>query len=310
MKKTIRIGTRESALAIKQAEIVAQAIRRHHPAIEVAIVTIKSTGDMILDKNLDQIGGKGLFVKELDEALANGDVDFCVHSYKDVPTEDNPDLPILAVSPREDARDVLILPKTFQGGFPAVQGKAAGFPGAIGKGKPVGCSSKRRQRQFGVLFPETPVAPIRGNVLTRLEKLDRGEFSALVLAAAGIKRLGLWERVARAFAFDEILPACGQGILAVQARRGTDGGCLSAFHDRDAWDAALAERAFIRQLGCGCGAPVGVLGEVFGDALRLRGLIAHDGEAIRTAQITGRRSDAVDLGKRLAETIAECAKER
>ncbi len=176
MSSIIRIGTRESRLAVVQAGLVAAAIKKHHPGIETELVGIKTTGDKILDRTTDKIGGKGVFVKELDEALRRGDVDICVHSYKDVPSEDEAELPIVALSPREDPRDVLILP----GGVETIDAE-----------KPIGCSSLRRRFQLGIIFPGQLTAPVRGNVQTRLEKLDNGEFSALVLAAAGIKRLGL-----------------------------------------------------------------------------------------------------------------------
>lgn len=291
MSKIVRIGTRESKLAVIQAELVAGAIRRYHPEIEVSLVKIKTTGDKILNKTLDQIGGKGLFVKELDQALRRGVVDICVHSYKDMPAEDDPALPVVAVSPREDPRDVLLLPQT---------------SAAIDPAKPVGCSSKRRQIQFGKIYPNQPVAPVRGNVLTRLDKLDRGEFSALVLAAAGIKRLDLWARVNRAFNYEEILPAGCQGVLAVQGRRGEDYTYLAEYNDRDALDTSTAERAFIKRLNCGCGAPVGVFGEITaGCGLRLRGMIAGDDRSICYDETAGRREDAEALGIRLAEKMIQ-----
>ena len=287
MSRVLRIGTRASKLAVIQAELVAAEIKKQNPGIEVSLVKIVSTGDMVLDKTLDKIGGKGLFVKELDEALARGDVDICVHSYKDIPAFDDPELPIAAVSAREDPRDVLILP--------------AGI-NVIDPEKPVGCSSKRRQVQIEKLFPGQPVAPVRGNVLTRIEKLDRGEYSALVLAAAGVKRLGLWERVNRVFSVEEVLPAGGQGILAVQARRGHGFDFLAEYNDPAAWDAGTAERAFIKRLDCGCGAPAGVFGEIKGDELRLQGMIADD-TGVRYDEITGSRSHAAELGIRLAEKM-------
>lgn len=288
MSKIVRIGTRESKLAVVQAELVASAIKKHHPEIEISLVKIKTTGDRILNKTLDQIGGKGLFIKELDEALRRGDVDICVHSYKDMPAEDTPELPVVAVSPREDPRDVLILPQKSESIDPA---------------KTVGCSSKRRQIQFRKIYPNQPVAPVRGNVLTRLDKLDSGEYSALVLAAAGIKRLDLWGRVSRTFDFDEILPAGCQGVMAVQGRQGEDYSYLSEYNNRDAWDTSTAERAFIRRLGCGCGAPVGVFGEIIGGRLRLRGMIASDVNNICYDEATGDRENAAELGTRLAEKM-------
>jgi len=288
MSKIVRIGTRESRLAVIQAGLVADAIRKHHPHIEVQLIPMKTTGDKILGKTLDKIGGKGLFVKELDEALLRGDVDICVHSYKDMPTEENPHMPVVAVSPREDPRDVLLLPQGCEGVDPA---------------KPVGCSSRRRQVQLGRLYQNQPVAPVRGNVITRLEKLDSGEFSALVLAAAGIVRLHLWERVSRIFEPHELLPAGCQGVLAVQGRQGEDHSYLQEYHDRAAWDTSLAERAFVRRLGCGCGAPVGVFGEITGGTLRLRGMVVEGEKNIRYGEITGRRPEAAELGTRLAEKM-------
>jgi len=294
MRKTVRIGTRESKLAVIQAELVASAINEFDPDIIVELVKIKTTGDMILDKTLDKIGGKGLFVKELDAALQNGAVDICVHSYKDMPADDNPAFPVIAVSPREDARDVLILPVGIN---------------FLDIAKPVGCSSKRRQSQFNKLYPGQPVAPIRGNVITRLEKLDNGDFSALTLAAAGIKRLGLWQRCSRVFTPEEMLPSACQGILAIQGHREGDYSYLSNYNDQDALDASKAERAFIRRLGYGCGAPVGAYAEIKGNEIRLRGMIAiPSGEAneeydIRRDEISGAREDAVKLGEILADKM-------
>ena len=288
MRKTVRIGTRESKLAVLQAELVAAAIRSIDHSIEVKLIKIKTTGDIILDKTLDQIGGKGLFVKELDAALQSGTVDICVHSYKDMPSDEDPEYPVVAVSPREDARDVLILPVGKQ---------------TIDPVKPVGCSSKRRRVQFSKIYPEQAIAPIRGNVITRIEKLDRGEFSALTLAAAGIRRLGMWDRCSRVFTIDEILPSACQGILAIQGRRGVDYGYLSGYNDTDALDASKAERAFIRMLGSGCGAPVGVLAQTSGNELRLRGMIANDNGEIRRDEEIGNRKDAVKLGEVLAKRM-------
>jgi len=288
MSKLVRIGTRESKLAIIQAELVASAIRGFDPDIVVELVKIKTTGDIVLDKTLDKIGGKGLFVKELDTALLSDKVDICVHSFKDIPAEIDTEIPIVAVSPREDARDVLILPLGAD---------------TLDPGKPVGCSSRRRQVQLKELYPGQVIEPVRGNVITRLEKLDRGDFSALTLAAAGIRRLGLWERCSRVFTPDEMLPSACQGILAIQGRRGEDHGYLGRYNDVDAMDASLAERAFIRRLGCGCGAPVGVYAELDGDKLRLRGMIENEDEKIRRDEISGDRKDAVILGELLAEKM-------
>ena len=199
---TIRIGSRESKLAVIQSELVMDAIRADHPGLRLELVTMKTTGDRILDRTLDQIGGKGLFVKELDAALLDGRVDFTVHSCKDLPMDIDERIPLAGFTRREDPRDVLVLP----------QGAAE-----LDRSRPIGCASARRTVQLRELFPGMEIAPVRGNVLTRLRKLDEGQYSALVLAAAGLKRLGLEERIARYFTVEELLPAAGQGILAVQA---------------------------------------------------------------------------------------------
>lgn len=282
----IRIGSRESKLAVIQSQMVMDALQKADPAVSLELVTMKTTGDKILDRTLDKVGGKGLFVKELDSALRDGRADFTVHSLKDMPMELADDLPLAAFSAREDARDVLVLP----------QG-ASGWD----KTKPIGCSSARRRIQLKTLFPQMQVKPVRGNVLTRLSKLDAGEFGALVLAAAGLKRLGLEERICRYFTYDEMLPAAGQGILAVQMRRGTDASCLSCIHDEDAACCAIAERAFVRQLDGGCSSPVAAFAEVDGQTLRLRGMYVNEDETIvRKGEASGNRADAVAIGRALA----------
>ena len=209
----IRVGSRESKLAVAQSLLVMEAIRQAHPEVDLELITMKTTGDRILDRTLDQVGGKGLFVKELDRALLDGRVDITVHSMKDLPMELDPRLPLAAVSRREDPRDVLVLPAG-----------AAEWD----RKKPIGCASARRKLQLQRLYPGCQVLPVRGNVLTRLEKLDRGEYGALVLASAGLRRLGLEHRISRYFSTDELLPAAGQGVLAVQCRAGWDTGFCSA----------------------------------------------------------------------------------
>lgn len=267
-----------------QAELAAAAISASNPSLEVQLIPIKTTGDRILDRTLDQIGGKGLFVRELDAALLDGSVDFTIHSAKDLPAELDPRLPLVAASRREDPRDVLVLPRSH------------GNPDA-----PLGSASPRRQVQLKRLFPGRAVAPVRGNVLTRLEKLDAGAFSGLILAAAGLKRLGLEERISRFFEPEELLPAAGQGILAVQARAGTDTACLAGFHDPFAWQCLLAERAFIRALDGGCSQPSAAYAVPDGDGLLLRGMYA-EGETARFGQArlgTDPEGDAVRLAERM-----------
>lgn len=287
----IRIGSRESALAVIQSRMVMDAIARTNPQAELTLVTMKTTGDKILDKTLDQIGGKGLFVRELDQALRDGRVDFTVHSLKDMPMEVPEDLPLAAFSRREDPRDALVLP--------------AGVT-ELDPRKPIGCSSRRRQLQLKALFPDMEVASVRGNVQTRLNKLDGGQYSALVLACAGLKRLGLEHRINRVFSTEEILPAAGQGIMAVQTRAGMDRSWLSAVNDEDAAACALAERGFVRTLNGGCTSPVAAYAVTEGDELTLTGLYVNEDETIiRKGTLTGITKDAGEIGKRLARMLRE-----
>ena len=275
----IKVGSRDSKLAVVQAEEVCRALG------DCELITMKTLGDMILDKTLDQVGGKGLFVKELDRALADRRVDLTVHSLKDVPMEQPEGLPLVAYTKREDARDALVLPQS----------------GEWDKSKPIGCSSARRRVQLAALFPEIEVKPVRGNVLTRLDKLDRGEYGALVLAAAGLHRLGLENRITRYFSPDELIPAAGQAILAVQGREGELADEVKKLDDADAHDCALAERSFVKTLGGGCFAPVAAYAETEGDMLHLRGLYVTEDESrsVRGA-VTGPRSEAASLGRTLA----------
>lgn len=284
----VKIGTRESRLALIQSELLADYIRKNCPDIEPELVSMKTTGDKILDKTLDKIGGKGLFVKELDLALRDGRSDVSVHSLKDVPMEVPDDLPLLGFSAREDVRDVLVLPKNTT---------------ILNESLPIGCSSARRTIQLKKLFPEQEVKAVRGNVLTRLEKLDRGEYGGLVLAAAGLKRLGLSERISRYFTTEEMIPAAGQGILAVQGRAGENYRYLQGFFDEDSTVCALAERSFVRALGGGCSSPVAAYAvvEENQNIIRLTGLFAEEGSMeYQTSSITGPREKAVQIGRELA----------
>ena len=284
MNKILRIGTRDSKLALVQTEIVAGAIRKLNPGLQVELVTMKTTGDKILDRTLDKVGGKGLFVKELDEALLSGQADLTVHSYKDMPMELNPLLPVVALSSREDPRDCLVLPEN----------------GVMGPG-PIGSSSLRRRHQLPALFPGYETKPVRGNVLTRLRKLEEEGFSALVLAVSGMKRLGLENRISRVFTPDEMIPAASQGILAVQGRAGEDYSFLAAFDSAGSRVCSAAERAFVRALDGGCSTPTAAYAELEGGEVILRTFyVAPDGRQIRrkaAAPIAG----AEALGIRLAK---------
>lgn len=282
------VGSRGSKLAIIQSELVMEAIGQSHPEIELSLLTLKTTGDRILDRPLDKIGGKGLFVKELDAALREGRADLTVHSCKDLPADIPEDLPLAAFTRREDPRDALVLP-----------------PHTNQLRGPIGCSSLRRRLQLEELFPGVETVPIRGNVLTRLQKLDAGEFGALVLAAAGLKRLGLEERIYRYFSLEEMIPAAGQGILAVQCRAGTDTSFLDCVRDQDAETCALAERAFIRTLDGGCSSPVAAHAVIDRDSITITGLYADDRGQMRR----GTASGPVEQGRTLAQALAKKLKE-
>lgn len=284
-----RIGSRESKLAVVQTEMVEEYIRQYADGIEPVKVLMKTTGDKILDRRLDQIGGKGLFVKELDLALVEQRSDLSVHSLKDVPMEVPEELPLIGYSRREDPRDVLVLPKGVK---------------EQDLTRPIGCSSRRRTLQLSELFPGVEVKSIRGNVQTRLKKLDEGEYGALVLAAAGLKRLGLKHRISRYFSVEEMLPAAGQGILVLQGRAGEDYSFLKGFCDEKAMLAALAERAFVRTLDGGCSSPIAAYAQVEGDKILLEGLYCReDGRHPIRRKRSG--TDPIRLGEQLAQEIKE-----
>lgn len=284
----VTVGSRESRLAVIQSQLVMEAVAAAHPEIGLELLTMKTTGDRILDRTLDRIGGKGLFVRELDAALRDGRADLSVHSCKDLPMELPEDLPLAAFSRREDPRDALVLPM----GRDALEG-------------PIGCASLRRKLQLRELFPGVEVLPVRGNVLTRLEKLDRGEYGALVLAASGLKRLGLERRISRYFSVEEILPAAGQGILAVQCRAGMDTSFLDCLRDREAEACALAERAFVRALGGGCSSPVAAHAVVRGEAISVTGLYVDEAERLYRGAVSGPLEEGGALAARLAAALKE-----
>lgn len=281
----IKVSSRDSKLAVIQSEIVIDAIKKNNKSIDVELITMKTTGDMILDKTLDKIGGKGLFVKELDKALIDKRADITVHSLKDMPMEVSEELPLLAFSKREDPRDVLILPEGVS---------------ELDISKPIGCSSKRRQLQLKKLYPEMEIAPVRGNVQTRLRKLDEGQYSGIVLAYAGVKRLGLEDRVSKIFQVDEILPAACQGILVVQGRRDFDTAVLNGFNDHETKLIALAERGFVRTLDGGCSSPVAAYATIEGEEITLTGLYVDENDNMYFETVKGNKVDGEKLGRELA----------
>ena len=285
MKKHIRIGSRESQLAVAQANMAMAAISSKYPEITFELVTIKTTGDRILDKTLDAIGGKGLFIKEIEQALLDGDIDLAVHSYKDMPYEQTPGLPIVALSEREAPFDALVLPIGSD---------------QLDKSKPVGSASIRRKVQFENLYDGYAIAPVRGNVQTRLAKLDSGEFCALILAQAGLVRLGLQERISRVFSEEEMVPSGSQGILAIQGRDGEEHPYLDAFHSNTSEIVSLAERQFLTALSGGCSSPVAVYGQLSGNELSLMGMVVDDGGNLVKGKVAADPSRAKFLGDELA----------
>ncbi|MFQ7310838.1 MAG: hydroxymethylbilane synthase [Sellimonas sp.] len=290
MERQIRIGSRESILAVRQAQIVKEELLKASPGLEIEIVTMKTTGDRILDKSLEKIGGKGLFVKELDYALLEGKIDLAVHSLKDMPMEIPEMLPILALTRREDPRDVMILEP----------GKKSLIPGDI-----IGSSSKRRTLQAGKLYPGCIFKNIRGNVQTRLQKLEQEEYNATILAAAGLRRLGMENCITRIFSIDEMIPSAGQGILAVQGRKGEKIPGIESVACPDSIWAAKAERTFVRTLDGGCTSPVAAFAKVCGNEIFLRGLYYHEAAG---EYVTGSIYGDTTRGEALAEELANILK--
>lgn len=294
MRDKIVIGSRESLLAVTQSNLVVDYLKKTYPDMEVSLITMKTTGDKILDRRLDQIGGKGLFVKELEVALRDKRSDFSVHSLKDMPMEMPEDLPLVCFSKREDPRDVLVLP----------EGKTE-----IDFSKPIGTSSLRRVLQLRKLFPGATFESVRGNLQTRLRKLDEGQYSAIIIAAAGLKRLGLENRISRFFTTDEVIPAAGQGILAIQGRVGEDASYFDGFTDKNATAIALAERAFVRTLDGGCSSPIAAHAVIEDGLLKINGLYVPEGtEDTYYGSKEGKPEDAETIGGDLAkELLAKCA---
>ena len=295
MKSLLRIATRKSPLAVWQAEHVAGALRRLHPGLEVELVTMTTQGDRILDAPLARIGGKGLFVKELEVALLEDRADIAVHSVKDVPMELPENLELPVILEREDPLDAF------------VSNEYASID-ALPEGARVGSSSLRRQCQLRARRPDLLVTDLRGNVNTRLAKLDAGEYHAILLAAAGLKRLGFDERIRARLEPEESLPAVGQGAIAIECREGDAevNALIAELDHRDTSDRVRAERAFNRRLEGGCQVPLAAHAILQGDELQLRGLVgAVDGSRILHAQTSGTRAEAEALGTALAVDLLD-----
>jgi len=294
MNRTIRTGSRESELAMVQTRLVIDIVKGRHPELEFEIVSMKTSGDILLDQRLDTIGGKGLFIKELENALINGTIDLAVHSMKDMPVHMPEELVIAAVSKREDPRDVLV---TAKGREKSLQELPAG---AV-----IGTSSIRREVQLLEIRPDLCLKTLRGNVLTRMGKLHRQEYDALILAAAGLNRLGMKDSISGYFEIKEMIPAVGQGILGIETRKGYDAGyLLDSVHCEEAEVQLLAERAFMIRLNGGCSTPVAAHAVISGEEMKVYGMLAVEGRpGIIRADIKGNKYEAVRLGEMLADRI-------
>jgi hydroxymethylbilane synthase len=289
----IRIATRESKLAMWQTEHVAARLTGRHPGLAIEIVGMTTKGDRILDRPLAQVGGKGLFIKELEVALADNLADIAVHSMKDVPMDLPEGFAMLPFGPREDARDAFVsLRHTTLASLPA---------GAV-----VGTSSLRRECQIRRAFPSLVIRPLRGNVNTRLAKLEAGEYDAIILAAAGLKRLGFGDRIRELLPFSLALPAIGQGVLAIEYRSSRDdlAAMLEEFVDPAARAAADAERALGLVVEGSCEVPLGGHAMVSGGTIALEGFLGlPDGSRLVRERVEGAAADAVTLGRQLGERI-------
>ncbi len=290
----IRIATRGSALALWQANHVRDALRAREPELEVELLPIKTKGDKILDVPLAKVGGKGLFIKEIERALLDGDADVAVHSMKDVPVDLEDSLAMVAISEREVPFDALC---TVGGG---------GID-SLPEGARIGTSSLRRSCQILALRPDVQIGMLRGNVGTRLSKLDAGEFDAIILAAAGLMRLGFGDRISERLEPPRFLPAIGQGALGIETRAddtATIDRVRAAVHDERTAPRILAERAFMARLEGGCQTPMAAYGQYDGDELVVSGLVSSlDASEILRHEVRGAAADAERLGSDLAETL-------
>jgi len=289
----IVIATRQSRLALWQADHVRKLLAAAHPTLSIELFPLSTRGDAILDRSLSKIGGKGLFVKELEAALADGRADIAVHSAKDVPMHLEAGFTLAAILAREDARDAFVS-NTFA--------ELETLPAAA----VVGTSSLRREAQLRSRYGLLDVRPLRGNVETRLAKLDRGEYAAVVLAVAGLKRLGLEERIRAVIAPELSLPAAGQGALTIECRssRADLADLLAPLHDRTTATCVRAERAVSRRLGGSCQVPLAAYGEIANGRLWLRGLVASpDGNRIVRGEVRGDPAVPEDVGAALAEAL-------
>jgi hydroxymethylbilane synthase len=290
--KQLRIGTRASQLALWQANWVKSELEKKHPGMDVTLVKIKTIGDKILDVPLAQVGGKGLFVKEIEEAMLRGEIDIAVHSMKDVPTDFPEGLGLYCITEREDPRDAVI-------------SKGVRFAD-LPRGAKVGTSALRRQAQLLKVRPDLEMVVIRGNVETRMKKLDTEGLDAVILAAAGLNRLGYTENVTELLPTDLSLPAIGQGALGIECNLGNEAvkETIAFFNHPATSYAVRAERALLKRCEGGCQVPIAAYGEVDGGQLKLTGFIASvDGKTTVKDSISGPAVDCVRLGTELADRL-------
>ncbi len=292
--RTLRIGARGSELALRQAELAANALRRFAPSLAIDVVPIRTTGDKQAQTSLSEIGGRGVFVKELETALRRGEVDLAVHSLKDVPSSELADgLRLAAVLPRETPNDTLVA-------------RNRATLAALPAGARVGTGSSRRAAQLAALRSDLRIVDIRGNVGTRIRKVKEGDVDAVVLAAAGLARLSQLDAAGEILALDVMLPAVGQGIIALETRAADPmaNPLAEGVNDPETFAVALCERAFQRRLGAGCQAAVAGLAEFRDGILYLRGMVADiAGQTFVRGEILGPSAEAKELGRELAEEL-------
>ena len=294
-KNKLIVATRGSMLALWQANHIKDSIEKEHPGLEVELLKIKTTGDKILDVPLAQVGGKGLFVKEIEEALLDGRADLAVHSLKDVPTELPEGLGLSAITRREDARDALI-----SHGDHTIM--------TLPQGARIGSSSLRRQCQLLKVRPDFDIISLRGNLNTRIKKVEAGEFDAIILAAAGMRRLGWQDKISEYIPTDILLPAIAQGALGIETKdNDSDTNEIISFLNHGETEAAVkAERALLKKLEGGCQVPIAAYGEISASTISLRGLVGSlDGKVLITDNMTGGLSEAESLGIALAERLLD-----
>ena len=291
----IKIGTRGSKLALTQANLVADSLKRTDPGITVEICVIKTSGDIMQDVALTKIGGKGVFVKEIEDALLCGTVDLAVHSMKDVPTEIPAGLTFAAILRREDARDILVSKDNRKMEF-------------MPRGARIGTGSMRRSAQLLAVLPDLAIIPLRGNLETRLKKIETENLQGIILAAAGMKRLGLAGKISQYLPIETMLPAVGQGALGLEVRDGNNDlvEVLAKLNHATTAAEITAERSFLRHLGGGCLLPIAAFGKLEGEKLTLEGLVAApNGNSVIRDKVRGVIPEAEELGKMLAEIIME-----